>query len=594
MTREEKPMYADIVVLVDVAGLPQPLTYRIPAGMTVSIGAAVVVPFGAQQATGYVVNLKDDCPPEMQAKIKPVTAQIENAITFNEELRDLAFWVVEQTLCDLRDAVRLIAPDVLTSQIKTTLHLADDWEEKLASTRSKPQRELAQTLAALGGQAESGKLAKAVGETKIGSTLAELRKKGALTEQRVVSLPPARRKLIRVLRLAVEPDVAREEATRLERQGATRQARLLRALVDAEQEQAGSKVPASGLAVGPSAGAAARALSEKNLARYSELPVRRDPFRFFGFVEDTAPALTDAQARAAEALGQHLSVQSGQTLLLYGVTGSGKTEVYLDAVSRTLDLGLNALVLLPEIGLTAQVLDLFKARFGEEAVAVLHSALSLGERHDEWRRIKSGEARVIVGARSAVFAPVARLGLIVLDEEHDGSYKQDSAPRYHARDVARRRAEQSGAVVLLGSATPSLETYHQALTGEYELLTLAERIDSRPLPPVQIVDLREEFKAKKNPPPPSAHSSLRGTPPETGGERDLGALPPHSPVVPAAEALRAGAAGSRETSGMGPGKSGIGGSDPPPPSIFSSTLADALAECLARKEQAILFLNRRG
>ena len=172
------------------------------------------------------------------------------------------------------------------------------------------------------------------------------------------------------------------------------------------------------------------------------------------------PALTDAQARATQAIGRHLAAQDGRTLLLYGVTGSGKTEVYLDAVARTRAQGQGALLLLPEIGLTAQVLDVFKSRFGTDDVAVLHSALSPGERHDEWRRIQSGDARIVLGARSAVFAPVQNLGLIILDEEHDGSYKQDTTPRYHARDVARRRAAQTGAVVVLGSATPSLESYY--------------------------------------------------------------------------------------------------------------------------------------
>ena len=142
---------------------------------------------------------------------------------------------------------------------------------------------------------------------------------------------------------------------------------------------------------------------------------------------------------------------------------------------------------------------MFKARLGEDEVAVLHSALSLGERHDEWRRIKKGEARVVIGARSAVFAPVQDLGLVILDEEHDGSYKQDTAPRYHARDVAQQRARQTGAVVVLGSATPSLESYYKAQIGEYGLLTLPARIADRPLPPVQIVDLREEMAPKERP-----------------------------------------------------------------------------------------------
>ena len=534
--------YADIVVQIEVAGLPQPLTYAVSPTLALAVGDAVLVPFGSQTAAGYVVGLKDDCPVEMAAKIKPITAKIENAPTFDSNLRDLAQWVTEQTLCDWRDALRLIVPDVMSSQIKTTLTLAEDWDEQLAGSRSASQRDLAAALAGLGGTSEPAKLAKALGLTKPGPALAELRKKGIVTEERSVKLPPARRKMVRLLRLAVSRDIAGEEAARLERSGAARQARLLRALMEAESESKAAKMPMSGLAVGASAGAAAKALADKGLASYTEVPVRRDPFQFFGFVAGNAPPLTDAQASAAAEIGKHLIARDGRTILLFGVTGSGKTEVYLDAVGQALAQGRSALILLPEIGLTAQVLDLFKARFGADEVAVLHSALSLGERHDEWRRIQASEARVVVGARSAVFAPVPDLGLIILDEEHDGSYKQDSSPRYHARDAAQFRAAQTGAVVVLGSATPSLESYYKAQTGEYSLIEMPERISRRPLPPVAVVDLRDEMK------------------------------PPPAPIP----------------------KKGETKPEPPPRSVFGADLTQSLEECLARREQAILFLNRRG
>ena len=287
----------------------------------------------------------------MAAKIKPIAAKIENAPRFDGELRALALWVTEQTLCDWRDALRLIVPDVLSSSIKTTLRLSDDWEEKLAGSRAASQKDLAAALAALGGAAEPGKLAKSLGQAKPGPALAELRKKGIVTEERAIKLPPARRKLVRLLSLAVDADVAGEEASRLERSGAARQARLLRALIAAQSEAQNAKLPSAGLAVGASAGAAGKALAEKGLARYTEVPSRRDPFQFFGFVAGDAPPLTDAQAEAAATIGKSLNARDGQTLLLFGVTGSGKTEVYLDAVARTLNQNRSALVLLPEIGL---------------------------------------------------------------------------------------------------------------------------------------------------------------------------------------------------------------------------------------------------
>lgn len=533
-------MYAQIIVQIE-APIAQPLTYLIPEHMTLGIGDAVVVPFGAQQAVGYVVGFNRVCPAEIATKIKPIAARIEGEAAFDLELLELAQWVADETLSDLRDTIRLIAPDVMASQIQTTLHLADDWEERLNGTRSEPQRQVATALASLGGVAAPARAAKAAGLLKIGPIVAELRKKDVLTESRSLKMPSSRRKIVRVLRLAVETEVASEEAARLERGGAVRQAQLLHALSEAE-EQRSPGLSISGLAVGYSAGPAARALAEKGLATYLETTHRRDPFRFFGFIDQNPPALTDAQADAARQIGKHLLARDGKTVLLYGVTGSGKTEVYLDAVSQTLAQGRSALVILPEIGLTAQVLDLFKARLGEERVAVLHSALSLGERHDEMRRIRIGEAQVVIGARSAVFAPVINLGLLILDEEHDGSYKQDVTPRYHARDVAQRRAAQTGAVVVLGSATPSLETYYKAQAGKYALLTLPARIADRPLPPVQIVDLRQEMKPKTKEP--------RETQTAAKEERPL--------------------------------------------SVLSAELAAAIGDRLGKREQVILFLNRRG
>lgn len=533
-------MYAQVIVQIE-APIAQPLTYLVPDHIALGIGDAVVVPFGAQQAVGYVVGFNETCAAEILAKIKPIAARIDGEAAFDHQLLELAQWVADETLSDLRDTIRLIAPDVMASQIRTTLHLAEDWEDRLNGTRSEPQRQVAAALAALGGVADPAKTAKASGLPKIGQIVAELRKKGVVREIRSVKTPPSRRKIVRVLRLSVETDVAGEEAARLERSGAVRQGRLLRALIEAE-EQRNPNLLISGLAIGASAGPAARALAEKRLATYLETTHRRNPFRFFGFIGQTPPPLTDAQAEAARQIGQHLQARDGKTLLLYGVTGSGKTEVYLDSVTRTIADGRGALVILPEIGLTAQVLDLFKARLGEEQVAVLHSALSLGERHDELRRIRSGEARVVIGARSAVFAPMPNLGLLILDEEHDGSFKQDATPRYHARDVAQRRAEQTGATVLLGSATPSLESYYKAQSCEYALLNLPMRIADRPLPPVKIVDLRDEMKPKRKKPQASQ------------------------------------AEGKEER----------------PLSVLGAELASAIGDRLGKREQVILFLNRRG
>ena len=220
------------------------------------------------------------------------------------------------------------------------------------------------------------------------------------------------------------------------------------------------------------------------------------------------------------------------TFLLHGVTGSGKTEIYLQAIAHALEQGKGAIVLVPEISLTPQTVERFKARFSsgklQTLVAVLHSHLSAGERHDEWHKIRQGRARIVIGARSAIFAPVEPLGLIVVDEEHEHTYKQEEAPRYHARDVAVVRGQREGAVVVLGSATPSLESYHNCKTGKYTLLELPERVDNQKLPYVRVVDMRQAARGSKGPP------------------------------------------------------------------IFSPQLKEAITQRLERGEQTILFLNRRG
>src|SRR5882672_1466611 len=189
------------------------------------------------------------------------------------------------------------------------------------------------------------------------------------------------------------------------------------------------------------------------------------------------------------------------TFLLHGVTGSGKTEVYLQAIAHCLEQGKGAIVLVPEISLTPQTVERFKGRFRsgplQTLVAVLHSHLSAGERHDEWHKIRQGRARIVIGARSAIFAPIDPLGLIIVDEEHEHSYKQEEAPRYHARDVAVVRGQMEGAVVVLGSATPSMESFYNAQRGKYELLELTLRVDDQKMPVVRVVDMRKENRKQK-------------------------------------------------------------------------------------------------
>jgi primosomal protein N' (replication factor Y) len=274
-----------------------------------------------------------------------------------------------------------------------------------------------------------------------------------------------------------------------------------------------------------------RALAKRGLTELREEAVVRDPHGDEQFIATSNLVLNEEQTHALNEVAQALDVpENARPFLLHGVTGSGKTEIYLQAIRAALDRGRTAIVLVPEISLTPQTVERFKGRFSEaqDAVAVLHSHLSEGERHDEWHKIHSGLARIVIGARSAVFAPLKNLGLIVVDEEHETTYKQEEAPRYHARDVAVVRAKNEKCVVVLGSATPSLESYHNATIGKYRLVTLTQRIDQKQMPLMRVVDLRQE---------------------------------------------------------RGKGKKAA---------ILSEKLSQAIADRLEKREQTILFLNRRG
>jgi primosomal protein N' (replication factor Y) len=243
-----------------------------------------------------------------------------------------------------------------------------------------------------------------------------------------------------------------------------------------------------------------RALQKRGLVKITERAVARDPHAGEQFVPAPELLLNEEQTAALAQIIRAIALpENAKPILLHGVTGSGKTEIYLQAIRETLTRNRTAIMLVPEISLTPQTVERFKSRFAEshDDVAVLHSHLSEGERHDEWHKIHSGRARIVIGARSAVFAPLKNLGLIVVDEEHETSYKQEEAPRYHARDIAVVRARIEKAVVLLGSATPSLESYHNTVTKKYELATLTQRVDNCQMPLIRVIDLRQEQRSER-------------------------------------------------------------------------------------------------
>lgn len=252
---------------------------------------------------------------------------------------------------------------------------------------------------------------------------------------------------------------------------------------------------------GGAASSAVKSLEKKGHVKLVAEAVRRDPDADQEFLETAPLKLNEEQA---EALGKVISPETNDNgipkpILLHGVTGSGKTEVYLQAVQHALDQGKSALVLIPEISLTPQTVQRFKSRFAsmQDQVAVLHSHLSQGERFDEWHRIRKGEARIVIGARSAIFAPLTNVGIIIVDEEHENTYKQETSPRYHGRDIAVLRAHFEKAVVVLGSATPSLESFHNTQTGKYALIRLTQRVDNQAMPIMRVLDMRIEAQKQK-------------------------------------------------------------------------------------------------
>jgi len=509
-------LYANVIVSNDAPGLRRAYTYAVPKELEDAVfeGACVAIPFGGREMVGYVSELTD-VPPEV-GELKDLAAVINEACALNPSLIHLADWLSTYYVSSLTSAVRVIVPEVMSASVSSTVRLLD----RAAVHPSSPnQQKLVKVLAEMGGEADSDVLKAKAGIDKFGVVLRQLRERRAVEVVRVLELPKAKPLIVRGLQLiedGILPDIQAFGNT------APKQAALLKELasLDAPVRQA-ELLRRVGTSSGP-----ARALIAKQLAEKVDMRIRRKPFESREVAPRSDYDLTLAQADAVSIIGEGLESDEPQTTLLYGVTGSGKTEVYLRSIEQALENGKGCIALVPEISLTVHLMDAYRSWFGEK-VAILHSRLSVGERHDEWRRLESGEARVALGARSAVFAPVRDLGLIVVDEEHEPSYKQDNNPRYNARLAAEERARSEGASVVLGSATPSVETFYRASSGEIKLAMLDKRIDDRPLPSLSVVDLRAEFDA---------------------GRRN----------------------------------------------VFSEQLTEAISERLAKREQVILFVNRRG
>src|SRR5437773_11421777 len=472
--RNPTSLFCDVSLPVP---LDQAFTYALPETLRhrVRPGCRVLVPFGSRKVTGVVLRSHND-PPQMEAR--EALRLIDAQPVLDEALLALGKWIAGYYCAPLGEVLRGMLPlasEIRSGKIYSLTDAGRDATRQLLLDAGDADP-VAQVLRAL----ESRPLSAAYLARKLplaDKVIRSLEKRGFIVPEQVHE--------------DRDPLRAPSDHLRVELAGVPPEAKLSkpeRELVAFLELHPGTHNLKDLESIVRSAGPAARSLGRKKI-----VTLKREPMAISGvYAARTPHALNPPQQEAFTQIRDAIVAGQFRTFLLHGVTGSGKTEVYLNAIETALAARRSAMLLVPEIALTPAMAGQFFARFGDR-VAILHSAFSDSERADQWRKIRSGDAGVVVGTRSGVFAPVRNLGLIVVDEEHDQSYKQEETPRYNGRDVAIVRAQSAGACVVLGSATPSLESRYNADRGKYTLIELPERIEQRPLPQVELIDMREEF-----------------------------------------------------------------------------------------------------
>jgi primosomal protein N' (replication factor Y) len=505
--------YAQVCVDIKLAAIGNVLTYAIPDTLDgkVQLGSCVAVPLRERKVIGYVVAISDAPPPLPEGiTIKPVLEVLSPEPLFDDHLLRLAHAIARYYHCSLDEALQLVIPSGWQRVAERVFRLTDP-EASERVVKSALQRAIVQALQSLGGEATYDELSEALGEPsprQLSHALGALKQKGIVEEAQIVRAKPTRPRPMKAIRLSekgaqVLRQLETDPTVKTHHRLTDRQLAVLYRLEEGVAELLAD------LAEEGYERSVIQALVQKGLLEELKfVPDRSWETDALAFVAPIVE-LTDEQQKAVDAIVQALGRASVQALenaseqdeaspqspvprpvfLLHGVTASGKTEVYLRVAENALQQGKGVIVLVPEIALTAQIVGIFRHRFGDK-VAVWHSALLPSTRYEQWRKVKSGECPVVIGARSAIFAPVPNLGLIIVDEEHDHSYKQEQGVRYHAREVALMRAKLSGAVVVFGTATPSLDSYYRALKGEWTLLRLTQRVEGKPLPKVQLIDER--------------------------------------------------------------------------------------------------------
>ena len=480
---------AKIALSAATYAIDKPYDYLIPDELCpLPPGVRVMVPFGAgnKRAEGLVLAVEDVPPPDKP--LKAVLTRLDETPVLDREGIHLALWIRERWFCTVYEAARAMLPAGLYYSLQDIYQLSEGWEKPeamAAAGKSKHEQTVVELVSGRKDGLELIQIREAFGTKDPGPALRSLVNKGVLTlvtsAQRGVG-----DKTERWASLAIPPEEALAQVTPKRKTGPLRYSvvELLSGIGEASVKEICYFTGCTNSTI--------KSLEQSGLILVEE----REAYRR-ATPENIQPAgpilLNDEQQAAFEGLDALAKGDKPAVALLYGVTGSGKTQVYLRLIQEALKRGQTALTLVPEIALTPQLLAIFTAHFGEK-VAVLHSSLPAGERYDEWKRAREGKARVVIGTRSAIFAPLPNLGLIILDEEQEGSYKSENVPRYHARDVAKYRASRNHALLVLGSATPSVETMYHAKEGDYHLFQLSHRYNERVLPQVQMADLKEELR----------------------------------------------------------------------------------------------------
>ncbi|WP_338786640.1 primosomal protein N' [Metabacillus sp. FJAT-53654] len=468
--------YASVIVDVPAMQTDRAFDYKIPEEWQelVTPGMRVIVPFGPRKIQGFVIEIKNHS--EFK-RLKAISELLDLTPCLTSELIQLGQWLTEKTLCFKISAFQAMLPAAMKAKYEKALGLTTDDVTELVEQlqpffkngNQVDLKELEQTvsLKMIQKEIEQGHL----------EVIYKVKQKG---NKKTIKIIKRNESLLRLTELIKELPANAKKQIEIISYFTTNEINeiaLQDLLIEANTSDASVK-----------------ALISKGILKEEIKEVYRDPYQDRHFEKTKRLILNNEQQQAITPLIKTINENVHDVFLMYGVTGSGKTEVYLQSIEEVLNNGKEAIVLVPEISLTPQMVHRFKGRFGSK-VAVLHSGLSTGEKYDEWRKIQRKEVQLVVGARSAIFAPFENLGMIIIDEEHESSYKQEENPRYHARDVAIYRAKLHKCPVVLGSATPTLESFARSKKNVYKLLTLKERVNKRSMPQVDIIDMREELRS---------------------------------------------------------------------------------------------------